>query len=49
MFDPDFKFPIGNIAPIESAWAEIGGIVNFANLADDKLFDDTPRQTALAA
>lgn len=50
MFDPDFKFPIGNIAPIEAAWAEIGGIVNFAKpLPDDKLFDDTPRQTALAA
>ncbi|WP_238015821.1 ABC transporter substrate-binding protein [Dactylosporangium sp. AC04546] len=49
IFDPDFKFPIQNIAPIETAWAEIGGIVNFNKpLSDSQLFDDGPRTTALA-
>ncbi|MEV8516986.1 ABC transporter substrate-binding protein [Dactylosporangium sp. NPDC051484] len=50
IFDPDFKFPISNIAPIETAWAQIGGIVNFDKpLPESKLYDDGPRQAALAA
>ncbi|GAA2389583.1 ABC transporter substrate-binding protein [Dactylosporangium salmoneum] len=50
IFDPDFKFPVGNIAPIETAWAGIGGIVNFDKpLSDAQIFDDRPRQTAVSA
>ncbi|GAA2576752.1 ABC transporter substrate-binding protein [Dactylosporangium fulvum] len=50
IFDPDFKFPVSNIVPIQTAWAQIGGIVNFDKpLPDSKLFDDRPRQVALAA
>ncbi|MFI5911005.1 ABC transporter substrate-binding protein [Dactylosporangium sp. NPDC051541] len=50
VFDPDFKFPVANISPIETAWAQIGGIVNFDKpLTDAQIFDDTPRSTAVSA
>jgi len=46
-FDPDFKFPVTYITPIEKAWVDIGGIVNFAQpLSESQLFDDGPRQAA---
>jgi NitT/TauT family transport system substrate-binding protein len=47
IFDPDFKFPVDFIAPIETAWVNVGGIVNFNQpLPASALFDDGPRQAA---
>jgi hypothetical protein len=47
-FDPDFKFPVDAIAPIQTAWLNIGGILNFNSpLPASAYFDDSARQAAL--
>jgi NitT/TauT family transport system substrate-binding protein len=48
-FTTDFAFPVSSVAPIQDAWLQVGGLLNYSKaLPESAYFDDGPRQAALS-